>query len=73
MLDEMQNNTMWTCTKYGTSMLASHAGNFCARRYAAANHKDSSRISFSHCRGCIRGAAKYKLARRYIQNAPVNK
>lgn len=55
---------MWLCTKYGLTMLSAHAAAFCARRYAAANHKDALRISFSHCRRCIRGATKYKLARR---------
>jgi len=64
MLTEKKNETMWTCVKYGTSMLASHSEDFCARRYAAANHEGACCISFSHCRRCIRGAAKYKLAKR---------
>jgi len=63
-LTEKMDNTTWTCAKYGTSMLASHAEDFCARRYSAANHEDACGISFSHCRRCNRGEAKCKLAKR---------
>jgi len=64
MTEKKINNTMWICEKYGTSMLESHADDFCARRYAAAHHRDASRIMFSHCLGCIRGAKKFKRAKR---------
>ena len=31
-----KNITMWTCEKYGVAMLSTHANEFCARRFAAA-------------------------------------
>lgn len=55
---------MWLCTKYGVTMSAAYAAAFCARRFAAANHKNAARISFSRCRVCTRGATEYKLAKR---------
>ncbi len=54
----------WLCTKYGVTMSAAYVAAFCARRFAAANHKDAARISFSRCRTCARGATEYKLAKR---------
>jgi hypothetical protein len=57
--DTMQ---MWLCTEYGVTMSAAYSAAFCARRFAAANHKDSARISFSRCRTCARGSTEYKLA-----------
>ncbi len=57
-------NQMWLCTAYGVSMSATCAAAFCARRFAAANHKDAARISFSRCRTCSRGSAEYELAER---------
>ncbi len=62
-LDGMDTLTRWTCEKYGVSMLAAHAADFCARRFAAANRKgDVAVVGFSHCRTCPRGAALYKVA-----------
>jgi len=58
------NDGMWVCTKYGVTMPANNAATFCARRFAAANHKDAYSISFGRCRTCLRGAAEYKLAKR---------
>lgn len=55
---------MWHCTKYGVAMSAAYAAAFCARRFAAANHKDAARISFSRCRVCSRGAKEHKRAMR---------
>lgn len=55
-------NQMWLCTEYGVTMSAAYASAFCARRFAAANHKDAARISFSHCRTCARGSNEYVLA-----------
>lgn len=53
---------MWLCTEYGVTMSAAYAAAFCARRFAAANHKDAARISFSRCRTCARGSTEYELA-----------
>lgn|ERR1700690_143896 len=53
---------MWLCTEYGVTMSAAYSAAFCARRFAAANHKDAARISFSRCRTCARGSTEYKLA-----------
>jgi hypothetical protein len=55
---------MWLCTEYGVTMSAAYAAAFCARRFAAANHKDAARISFSRCRMCARGSYEYELAER---------
>jgi hypothetical protein len=64
-LNDTDNLTMWVCEKYGVSMLASHATDICARRFAAANNKGTrDGISFSHCRTCARGRTEYKLAGR---------
>ena len=64
-LNDTDKLTMWTCEKYGVSMLASHATDLCARRFAAANSKgNGDGISFSHCRTCARGSTEYKLAGR---------
>ncbi len=64
---------MWQCTKYGVMMSAAYAATFCARRYAAANHKDAARISFSRCRLCTRGATAYRLAKRKGIDMPDNR
>ncbi len=62
-LDGMDNLTLWTCEKYGATMLEAHAADFCMRRFAAANRKGSAAVvGFSHCRTCPRGAALYKVA-----------
>ncbi|MGC1454876.1 MAG: hypothetical protein WA946_06770 [Nitrospirota bacterium] len=54
--------TMWKCEKYGVSMLAARADDFCTRRFAAANRKGGTAvIGFSHCSICPRGAALYDL------------
>jgi hypothetical protein len=56
-----KNFTMWTCEKYGTSMLSEHADAFCARRFAAAKQEGGTAIiGFLHCRTCLRGARMYK-------------
>lgn len=55
---------MWLCAKYGVTMSAACSAAFCARRFAAANHKDAARISFSRCRTCARGSAEYELAEK---------
>jgi hypothetical protein len=57
-----KNLTMWTCEKYGTSMLSEHANAFCARRFAAAKQEGSTVvIGYLHCHTCLRGARMYKL------------
>jgi hypothetical protein len=57
-----KNPAMWTCEKYGTSMLSEHADDFCARRFAAAKQEGSTAvIGFLHCRTCRRGARMYIL------------
>jgi hypothetical protein len=58
---EADRAQMWLCTEYGVTMSAACAAAFCARRFAAANHKDAARISFSHCRTCARGSTEYEL------------
>jgi hypothetical protein len=45
-------------------MSAACTAAFCARRFAAANHKDAARISFSRCRTCARGSAEYEITER---------
>lgn len=66
-------NGMWLCTKYGVTMPVNNAAAFCARRFAAANSKDASGISFGHCRICIRGEREYKLAKRRGDDRPCNR
>ncbi len=56
---------MWTCTRYGVTMLAAHARGFCARRFVAANREERSYAAgFLYCQTCARGATQYKLVRR---------
>ena len=70
-LNDTDNLTMWICEKYGVSMLASHAADMCARRFAAANSRgNGDSISFSHCRTCARGRAEY--ARTGIKKCDVS-
>jgi hypothetical protein len=59
-----KNLTMWTCEKYGTSMLSEHADAFCARRFAAAKQEGGAAvIGYLHCSTCSRGARMYMLRR----------
>ena len=53
---------MWSCVKYGVLMFAAQADAFCARRYSAAHREAASRISFSLCRNCDRGALAHRGA-----------
>jgi hypothetical protein len=75
MIAEMKadNAQQWICTKYGVTILAADPAAFCARRYAAANHKDAERISFSRCHICTRGATAFKRAKRKGMVMPENR